>query len=57
MSNITLDNTPDTWAKEAIEWAKENNILQGDNTGNLKLHDYCTRQEVLVFINRYNNLK
>lgn len=51
MSNI-LDNTPDTWAKEAIEWAKANKILVGDENGNLKLHDTCTRQEVIVFLNR-----
>ena len=57
MSNITLDNTPDTWATEAVEWAKNNGILKGDDTGNLKLHDVCTRQEVLVFLNRYSNLK
>lgn len=57
MSNITLDNTPDTWAIEAVEWAKNNGILKGDDTGNLKLHDICTRQEVLVFLNRYSNLK
>lgn len=52
MSNITLDNTPDTWAIEAVEWAKNNGILKGDETGNLKLHETCTRQEVLVFLER-----
>ncbi|MGN0382999.1 MAG: glucosaminidase domain-containing protein [Eubacterium sp.] len=57
MSNITLDNTPDTWAVEAVEWAKTNGILKGDDNGNLKLHDVCTRQEVLVFLNRYDSLK
>ena len=57
MSNIALDNTPDTWATEAVEWAKNNGILKGDDTGNLKLHDVCTKQEVLVFLNRYSNLK
>lgn len=54
---VTLDNTPDTWAKDAIEWAKNNGILKGDDNENLKLHDFCTRQEVLVFLSRYNNLK
>lgn len=57
MSNITLDNTPDTWAVEAVEWAKNNGVLKGDDNGNLKLHDICTRQEVLVFLNRYDSLK
>ena len=44
MANTIKDNTPDTWAKEAIDWALENKILYGDDTGNLKLHDVCTRQ-------------
>lgn len=52
MANTIKDNTPDTWAKEAIDWALENKILYGDDTGNLKLHDVCTRQEVVIFINR-----
>lgn len=51
-----LDNTPDVWAKQAVEWAIKNKILLGDENGNLKLHDNCTRQEVLVFINRLYNL-
>lgn len=51
-----LDNTPDTWAVEAVDWAKANNILTGDDEGNLKLHDTCTRQEVVIFISRLYNL-
>lgn len=51
-----LDNTPDAWATEAVEWAKSNKILIGDENGNLKLHDTCTRQEVVIFINRLYNL-
>lgn len=50
------DNTPDAWAAEAVDWAVKNNILCGDNTGNLKLHDTCTRQEVIIFINRLFNM-
>lgn len=56
MAQIKLDNTPDTWAKEAVDWAVENKILFGDENGNYKLHDNCTRQEMLVFINRLMNL-
>lgn len=51
-----LDNTPDTWAVEAVDWAKANKILVGDENGNLKLHDTCTRQEVVIFINRLYDL-
>lgn len=56
MANETRDNTPDVWAEEAINWAVENKILFGDDTGNYKLHGICTRQEVLIFINRLYNL-
>lgn len=56
MAEIKLDNTPDTWAKEAVDWAVENKILFGDENGNYKLHDNCTRQEMLVFIDRLKNL-
>lgn len=52
MADIKLDNTPDTWAKEAVDWAVENKILFGDENGNYKLHNVCTRQEMLVFLNR-----
>lgn len=51
-----LDNIPDAWATEAVEWAKSNKILIGDENGNLKLHDTCTRQEVVIFINRLYDL-
>ena len=52
MAQVNLDNTPDAWAKEAVDWAVKNKILFGDENGNFKLHDNCTRQEMLVFINR-----
>lgn len=47
-----LDNTPDEWAKEAIKNSLSTGILNGDNTGNYKLHNNCTRQEVIVFLYR-----
>lgn len=47
----TLDNTPDAYAKEAIEWAIKNDVLKGSN-GNYKLHSPITRQEALVFLYR-----
>ena len=47
-----MDNTPDSWAIEAIQWAIDNGILLGDNTGDYHLHRSCTRQEMLVFLNR-----
>ena len=49
---MNKDNRPDTWAEESIEWAVKNEILFGDQDGNYKLHKVCTRQEMLVFLNR-----
>ena len=52
-----LDNTPDAWAKDAIQSAIDKGILFGDDKGNLKLHRECTRQEAIIFLYRlYNTL-
>ncbi|MBQ7821314.1 MAG: S-layer homology domain-containing protein [Clostridia bacterium] len=56
MAEIKLDNTPDVWAKEAVDWAVKNKILFGDENGNYKLHSACTRQEMLVFLDRVYGL-
>lgn len=50
------DNTADEWAKIAIENAKNNGILYGDENGDLKLHKNCTRQEMIVFLYRLYKL-
>lgn len=47
-----MDNTPADWAADAVEWAKESGILYGDETGNLRLHEACTREMMLVFLYR-----
>lgn len=49
---IPVDNTPDTWAAEAVNYAVKNGILYGDESGNYKLHNDCTRQEMLIFLYR-----
>lgn len=55
---ITPDNTPDEWAKNIIEESYSLGIIAGDNTGDLRLHDNCTRQEFVVFLYRlYKSLK
>lgn len=56
MATIKVDNTPNSWAKEAVDWAVENKILFGDENGNYKLHNNCTRQEMIVFLNRLYKL-
>lgn len=45
------DNTPDAYAKEAVEWAITNGILKGDGK-DYKLHSNVTRQDMLVFLHR-----
>lgn len=49
---VKLDNTPDSHGKEAVEWAKKEKILLGDQNGDFKLHSNVTRQDVLVFLHR-----
>ena len=51
-TEATKDNTPDVWAAEAVNYAVKNGILYGDENGNYKLHNDCTRQEMLVFLYR-----
>ena len=42
-----LGNEPiSDWAKEAVEWVKENKIMNGDSNGKFRPHDYITREEV-----------
>ena len=52
ISVVEKDNTPDEWAKIAVENAMNNGILHGDENGDLKLHKNCTRQEMIVFLYR-----
>ena len=52
MAVVKKDNAPDSWATEAVNWAVKNKILFGDENGNYKLRDSCTRQEMMIFLNR-----
>ncbi len=47
-----FDNTPAEWASDAVRWAQESGILYGDENGNLRLHEPCTREMMLVFLYR-----
>ena len=46
------DNEPAEWAREAVEWAKANGIIYGDENGDLMLRQPCTREMMLVFLYR-----
>lgn len=53
---VEKDNAPAAWAKEAVEWAVKNGIMFGDENGDYKLGKSCTRQEMLVFLDRLYKL-
>ena len=44
------------WSDDAVEWAKENGIVKGDENGDLMLSKPCTREEMLVFLYRAFNI-
>lgn len=47
-----LDNTPDGYAKDAVNKAIETGLLRGNEKGDLMLHEPVTRQDVLVILDR-----
>lgn len=50
---MAKDNTPDNYAKEAIEWATANKILNGNGQGDLMLHKDITRQDLMVVLHNF----
>lgn len=50
------DNTPDDYAKDAIEYFLQSVVLKGDVNGDLMLHSPITRQDALVFLYRARKL-
>lgn len=54
--SVTLDNTPATWSKEAVNWALENHLLLGDENGDLELRGNLTREQFCVMLKRYHNM-
>lgn len=55
-TEMEQDNIPAEWAEEAVEWARENGILYGDEHGNLMLRQPCTREQMIVFLHRVYRL-
>ena len=51
---LTLDNEPATWSKEAIAWAKETGLMVGDGSGNLMLRSPLTREQFVTILYRYD---
>lgn len=51
------DNTMSKqWWEEPLEWAQENDIIYGDENGDLKLDEPCTRRQMLAFLYRLYKL-
>lgn len=48
-----MDNIPSPAHKEAVEWAKKNGILTGDASGDLKLSQNLTRQQMCSLLFRF----
>lgn len=46
------DSLPSIWAEEGVRFARENGILLGDERGDLRLRDPCTREELAVMLYR-----
>lgn len=51
------DNTPDTYAKGAVDKAIKKGVLKGTTGGDYKLHSAVTRQDLFVFLDRLGLLK
>lgn len=48
------DVSPDAWYAQAVAWAKENGIANGDTRGDFKPEQFVTRQELAAFLTRYD---
>lgn len=49
-----MDNKPASYAVEAVAWAQEAGIMQGDPRGDLKLSEPLTRQQFVAMLHRYH---
>lgn len=52
-----MDNIPSDYAQEAVAWAVENGILQGNEAGNLMLRQPVTRQQLAAMLYRFAKLE
>lgn len=52
----SLDNTPASWSKDAVEWAKANGLIAGNEHGDLMLRSPLTREQFCVMLKRYHDM-
>jgi hypothetical protein len=43
---------PSDWSKEARTWAESNGIIVGDGSGSKQYKSFCTREQMVVFMQR-----
>ena len=55
MDENKLDNTPASWAKDAVSWAVENKLMEGGTNGDLMLRSPITREQFCVILKRYHD--
>lgn len=48
-----MDNTPSPAHREGVEWAKKNGTLTGDASGDLRLTEPVTRQQLCTMLYRF----
>jgi hypothetical protein len=48
---------PDGWSADARRWAERNGIIAGDGTGDKQYKSFCTREQMVTFLQRMSNLK
>lgn len=48
-----MDNVPSPAHKEAVDWAEKSGILTGDGSGDLKLTEPVTRQQLCTMLYRF----
>lgn len=49
-----MDNNPAPYARDAVDWAKKNGILTGNQLGDLMLNEPLTRQQFITMLYRYD---
>ena len=50
-----MDNTPNPWSKDALDWALANGLIKGDEKGDLMLRSAVTREQLCVILKRYHD--
>lgn len=50
------DLAPDSWSEKDRKWAEVNKIILGDERGRMAYKSYCTREEMVAFLHRLEQL-